>query len=133
MEPKPAERALTVNMQSPSPETPSGKNLRIHARARIRLPGKIVFGSRSFALDCTIRDLSASGARISVPNPNDLPNQLVLIEPKNDLAFNAKIEWRRSNLVGLSFESAISLAGGLEGEHQLLRMHAAAAKREWKL
>lgn len=99
----------------------------------MRLPGKIVFGSRSFALDCTIRDLSASGARIAAPDPDHLPIQFVLIEPENFFAFDAKVEWRRSNLVGLSFEKAISLEGNLDPPLQLLRMHAAAAKREWRL
>ncbi len=118
---------------APTPEVKSGKELRIHGRRRMRLPGKIVFGSRSFALDCTIRDLSASGARIAVPDPDHLPIQFVLIEPENFFAFDAKVEWRRSNLVGLSFEKAISLEGNLDPPLQLLRMHAAAAKREWRL
>jgi len=128
-----------VNMESPAPapapvpDVKSGKELRIHGRRRMRMPGKVVFGSRSFALDSTIRDLSASGARIAVSNPDHIPLQFVLIEPENFLAFESKVEWRRSNLIGLSFNKAISLNGNLDPPHQLLRMHAHAAKREWRI
>jgi len=120
-------------MQLPTPPNKSGKEQRIYGRRRVKLPGKIVFGNGSFALDCTIRDLSASGARIAVPNPDELPEQFILIEPKNFFAFYVSVEWHRSNLVGLSFDKTISLEGNLGSPHQLLRMHAAAAKKEWNI
>jgi len=104
---------------------------RVPERERMRLPAKITFGGRTFVIDCTIRDLSKNGARVAVSNPDDLPEQIVLIEPKRFMAFDATIAWRRSQLVGLSFDATHSLEGQLGSSLQVLRMYARNARKEW--
>ena len=105
--------------------------LRKIGRARLRLPAKIVFGSREFALDCTIRDLSTQGARIAVPNVEIFPERLALIEPLNMFAFESVVRWRRKALFGLEFLKADSLARAVDQRTHLLRMHALNARWAW--
>ncbi len=104
---------------------------RVLGRERLRLPAKITFGGRTFVLDCTIRDLSENGARVAVSNPDDLPEHIVLIEPKRFIAFDSTIKWRRSKLVGLSFDAATFLDGKLDSGQQILRMYARKARKDW--
>ncbi len=100
-------------------------------RERAHLPAKIVFGDRTCVLDCTIRDLSENGACVAVSNPDVLPEHIVLIEPERFIAFDATIKWRRSKLVGLSFDAATFLDGKLDSGKQILRMYAREARKDW--
>jgi hypothetical protein len=89
--------------------------------------GTIVFAEEAFILDCTICELSESGARVMVPNPHFLPDRLVLLEPKKFVAHEANVRWRRGVLMGLSFDKSFSLDDELSARHQLLRRFALEA------
>lgn len=104
---------------------------RVSRRARMKLPAKIVFGSKEYVLDCTIRDLSTGGARVAVPTVDVLPANLILIEPQNLLAFDSRVQWRRKALIGLSFNKAVSLDDPLNPTTQILRMYALNARHAW--
>ena len=104
---------------------------RNYGRRATKLPGKITYGELSFALDCTIRDLSATGALVAVSNPKKLPDKLILIEPSNSLAFEAAVAWRGTNLIGLSFAGVILLDRELDNRDRILLMHAQRARTEW--
>ncbi len=105
--------------------------MRFCERRATKLPGKITFGELSFTLDCTIRDLSATGALVSVSSPKKLPDKLILIEPSNLLAFEAAVAWRGINLVGLSFAGVILLDRELDDRDRVLLMHAKMARTQW--
>lgn len=104
---------------------------RSYVRRETKLPGKITYGEYSFALDCTIRDLSVTGALVAVSHPKKLPNKLVLIEPSNFLAFEASVAWRGINLIGLSFDRVIFLDQDLDDRNRILVMHAKMARTQW--
>ena len=89
--------------------------------------GTIVFAEEAFTLDCTICELSEAGARVMVPNPHLLPDQLVLLEPKRFVAHEASVRWRRGVLMGLSFDRTFSLDDQLNSRHQVLRRFALEA------
>jgi len=55
------------------------------------------------ALDCTIRDLSDGGARIAFSATVALPEVIELEIPQRELRRRARVVWRRSDEVGLSF------------------------------
>lgn len=52
---------------------------------------------------CTIRDISAGGARISVTSQYGIPDQVLLICRAENLFALAAIAWRRENELGLRF------------------------------
>lgn len=89
--------------------------------------GTIVFAKEAFILDCTICDLSQTGARVMVPNPHFLPAQLILLEPKKFVAHESHVRWRRGVLMGLSFDRSFSLDDELDAHHQLLKRFALEA------
>lgn len=89
--------------------------------------GTIVFAEEAFILDCTICDLSPTGARVMVPNPHFLPPQLILLEPKKFVAHESHVRWRRGVLMGLAFDRSFSLDEELGVRHQLLKRFALEA------
>jgi hypothetical protein len=106
---------------------------RVGGRAKAKLPAKIVFGGKQFVLDCTIRDLSAGGARLAVPAADILPDDVILIEPQSMLAFDSRVQWRRKSLAGLSFKKAVSLDDPSNPDTKVLRMYALDARLAWGL
>ena len=50
---------------------------RASQRPRTVLKGRVVFYNRSFAFDCTVRDLSDAGAQITLAEVSALPRDLV--------------------------------------------------------
>ena len=103
---------------------------RVSPRARTSLPAKIVFGNRAYLLDCTIKNISVTGARIAVPNSERLPNKIQIIELQEFIAFEAKIVWHRPSLIGVSFDRIISLEGELDFRYRALRMYASIARTQ---
>jgi len=78
-------------------------------RRRVLLSGKLVYGEPPMTLDCSISDVSRSGARVRLQGPLPMPDTLYLIELRHGLAFRARVAWRRANLLGLSFSSLYDL------------------------
>lgn len=79
-------------------------------RARVLLSGKVAYGA-GFSLDCTIRDLSESGACISLPKNQAAPSALNLIVVRDGKVHQARTAWSRYPLVGLAFEASHDLSG----------------------
>jgi len=65
--------------------------------------GKIVFDDAARSLDCTIRDISDSGARVRWAGGELLPPEVHLIEVRRGLAFRARVAWARGAELGLTF------------------------------
>jgi hypothetical protein len=51
---------------------------------------------------CTVLDVSRSGARLSIDDPNALPNEFIL-ELKTDLIRWCRVVWRRNKEVGVEY------------------------------
>lgn len=89
--------------------------------------GSIVTEQGKPARDCTIIDVGMDGARIMVPNPYDLPDHFTLVEPKNLLAYEARVVWRRGVLAGISFDESCSLND--DTKHQIEHLRALALEK----
>ena len=90
-------------------------------RKRVLLGGKIVFGDGAYSYDCTIRDMSASGARIGIPGATVLPKEFFLLDLKRGAAFDAELLWRNATQAGLRFRAAHDLANVTDPNLQFLR------------
>jgi len=53
--------------------------------------------------DCSIRDLSEGGARVTVPATQPLPSHVYLINLRDGLAYESVVVWKRGSEAGLSF------------------------------
>jgi len=88
-------------------------------RIEVRLPAKVVLGA-SMA-DCTIRDISVSGARVDAPSVLRLPDEVHLLILREGLLIHARRVWARFPLSGLNFVSAEEVAQSTHPEAALLR------------
>ena len=89
---------------------PERAERRREPRRRVFLKGKVVLSNNSFSVDCTIRDLSASGARISV-NPDTVSADPYLIVVKDGVVHGSITTWNSRDQVGLNFQNTSPLVG----------------------
>ena len=91
--------------------TPSFRERRAEARRRVLLKGKIVYPHNSFSADCTIRDLSASGARIAAA-PEAMTSDPFLIVVGEAVVHQSAFAWRKDQQASLRFQRSVNLDGG---------------------
>ena len=71
------------------------------SRQRVLLAGKIVFNHGARSLDCAIRDLSDTGAKVRLAGAELVPGEVYLIEMRRGIAFEARVAWVRGTELGL--------------------------------
>ena len=75
---------------------------RVAPRHRILKAGTISFGGG--AIDCTVRNLSETGAALEVVTPIFIPDRFTLIVQTEQLKRPCHIVWRKENRMGVAFE-----------------------------
>ena len=79
-------------------------------RASVNAPARLLHGGKlSLWADCTIRDLSASGAKIELPEVHVAPPRFFLLHFEAGIVYEALLKWRRGNMAGMSFEAVHAL------------------------
>jgi hypothetical protein len=79
-------------------------------RKKSFLRGCVYFNKRRNAMDCLIRDLSDSGARIIFSGTVGVPDVVDLYVPQKEQTLRARVQWRRGDEIGLVFPDAPSAA-----------------------
>ena len=72
-------------------------------RWRTVLKGRIVFNNRCSILDCTIRDLSDTGARIYFADISEIPPEFELEIPNRGVRVPGRVMWSRGANHGVMF------------------------------
>jgi hypothetical protein len=75
---------------------------RIAPRYRVMKVAKIEFGAT--AINCTIRDLSLTGAAIEVPSQAGIPERFTLVMPDDGLHLPCHVVWRKEYRIGVNFD-----------------------------
>jgi PilZ domain len=75
---------------------------RIAPRHRVLKAGSIEFGGG--AIDCTIRNLSETGAALEVVTPLFIPDRFTLAVPTEQLRRPCHVVWRREKRIGVAFD-----------------------------
>jgi len=84
---------------------------RNEVRQRVFLKGRIVFNNSASSMDCLVRDLSSSGARLVCSESTTLPEVFDLYIPQKERTYRATLRWRRADGIGITFaEEAAKLA-----------------------
>jgi hypothetical protein len=78
-------------------------NRRSQHRNRCLKEGKIIFGNGTFVVDCTIDNLSETGAHLRLHGSAPLPKEFFLVEPSRNLVHKAEIVRRTAKGVGIKF------------------------------
>jgi PilZ domain len=77
---------------------------RIAPRRRLLKAGKISFGGGA-AIDCTIRNLSETGAALEVISPVGIPERFTLVIEADDIHVPCRVVWRKEKRIGVHFET----------------------------
>ena len=72
-------------------------------RQRVFKRGIIAIGGGG-GFDCTVRNLSASGARIDVSDPVKLPEQFMLVIETDKMMRRCRPVWSDAERIGVAFE-----------------------------
>ncbi len=72
-------------------------------RARSLLAGRIIFNNRKSVIDCSVRDISDTGAKLAFAHPVLLPPEFELDIPKRGPAIRVYLRWSHGNDHGVSF------------------------------
>jgi hypothetical protein len=61
----------------------------------------------SFAVQkCRVIDVSRTGAKLEVENPDDIPDNILLLFSRSDLGNSVTVVWRRGTQVGVEFSTS---------------------------
>jgi hypothetical protein len=88
------------------PDTPDQVQLldnnRIAPRHRVLKAGSIEFNGG--VIDCTIRNISDTGAAIEVATPLGVPDAFWLVIPGDQTRRHCRVAWRRDKRLGVAFD-----------------------------
>ena len=71
-------------------------------RRRVLKAGSITFGGG--AIDCTVRNLSETGAALEVVSPLYIPDRFTLIVQSDQLKRPCHVVWRNERRIGVAFD-----------------------------
>jgi hypothetical protein len=71
-------------------------------RHRVLKAGTIEFGGG--AIDCTVRNLSNTGAALEVSNQIGIPEKFALVVPGDGLHLPCHVVWRKGCRIGVTFD-----------------------------
>jgi hypothetical protein len=72
------------------------------ARESVRLSAALLYGGNS--VPCTVRDISATGAAVLVPEGGNVPDRVTLVIEGKPGRRSAEVKWRLAPLVALEFK-----------------------------
>lgn len=78
-------------------------------RQRTFLKGTLYFDNRRGSIECVVRDMSASGARLTFEHPANVPDNVELFIPNKQQTLRARVQRREPNEIGIAFEIDRSL------------------------
>ncbi len=117
------ETPVSFGKRDPKQFEESGKSLRRSTRRRQYKAAKLIFNDNRSVVDCILRDISGTGARVQLESWFDCPEQ-VLLRLSDGLAFLSDVVWSRDNQLGLNFREQVQvdLLGKLTAVQGILDM-----------
>jgi hypothetical protein len=86
------------------------QNLRSAERIRSFLRAQIIFNNRMSTIDCIIKNISATGARIALNDTLAVPTEFDLHIPQKGRGYHARLVWRDRESIGVEFTDAQTAA-----------------------
>lgn len=81
-------------------------------RVRTLIGARAIFNNGNSSIDCQIRNLSSTGAKLTVSESVGLPQSFLLEIPSKHKSYRSEIRWRSHNSVGVEF---VDSPGDVEG------------------
>lgn len=82
---------------------------KVTVRQRTFLKGTIYFDNRFSSVECVIRDISESGARLTFDHPAAVPDNLELFIPQRQQTLRARVQRWSPKEIDVAFEADCSL------------------------
>ncbi len=101
-------------------ELPPIAERRPKTRSRTLLGGVVVWNNGNLKLNCKIRDISESGARISVERGHVVPSHFFMINVRDGMAHESKVVWQSGDQIGMKFIRSFEL--GVVTEPSLIHL-----------
>ena len=106
----------------------------IAVRQRTFLKGTLYYDNRRASIDCVIRDMSESGARLMFEHPATVPDNIELFIPQKQQTLQACVRRRAPKEIGIEFSAAKSIEAGsaeadLQQRVEMLETEISALKR----
>ena len=73
-------------------------------RQRTFLKGTLYYDNRRASIECVVRDISDSGARLTFEHPVTVPDNVELFIPQKQQTLRARVQRRGANEIGIAFE-----------------------------
>ncbi|HXF53676.1 MAG TPA: PilZ domain-containing protein [Hyphomicrobiaceae bacterium] len=93
-------------VQFGAPAVKADEEHRCTARRRTLKSGIIAYNNRFCTLPCTVRDLSATGARLRVDGSISAPDRFELIVESDGVEASCEVVWRKLDELGVRFIGA---------------------------
>jgi PilZ domain len=77
---------------------------RVAKRMRVLKSAKLILDDMR-AIDCAVRDISATGAKVLIGSSNNLPDTLKLYMVSDSTIRDIEIAWKRHDMIGVNFTS----------------------------
>lgn len=90
-------------------------------RRKVLLSGMGYVPQTLATFDCTIRDLSETGARMTVRSGAIIPTRFLLINIRDRVAYEVQTIWRRESELGVTIVRPVSLAANTHPDADHLR------------
>jgi hypothetical protein len=101
---------MTVTNSLSPPAVPAGSDLRSLRRLRCFKGAKIVFNAYQSVIDCTVKDMTQSGARLRISTTTDVPGEFELYLPQERLIAHARLAWQLGRDCGVSLVESLRSA-----------------------
>jgi hypothetical protein len=79
------------------------QNRRSARRYKSFLQGRVLFNNRRSSIDCVVRDISKTGARLRISDAITVPDAVELYLPSKDEIYRSRVLWRRDEEMGVTF------------------------------
>ncbi len=78
---------------------------RIAKRQKVLKSAKIIFNRNQSVVDCAVRDMSETGAKLITSNSDIVPDEIRLLMMQDNTIRDARIVWRKGEMLGVHFTS----------------------------
>lgn len=76
---------------------------RVAPRRRLLKAGRILFNGGG--IDCTVRNISETGAALEVASPVGIPQDVILVVEADKFKRECKVVWRKEKRIGVIFSN----------------------------
>jgi hypothetical protein len=97
-------------------------------RVKSLLKARIYFNHRMASYECTIRNLSAHGAKVAIDKNAAIPNDFELEIPSKGKFYQATLRWRDAEGIGMEFIEEVGATDPANPQFEQLKAENARLK-----